>query len=72
MRVGMPLGRGVLDTALCDKVSVTCSRTVVFSVSSTNKTDHHDITEILLRVVLNTINLNPFGSHLQTEFTYKN
>ena len=24
-------------------------------VSSTNKTDHHDITEILLKVVLNTI-----------------
>jgi hypothetical protein len=23
-------------------------------VSSTNKTDHHDITEILLKVVLNT------------------
>jgi hypothetical protein len=27
-------------------------------VSSTNKTDHHDITEILLKVVLNTITLN--------------
>jgi hypothetical protein len=26
-------------------------------VSSTNKTDHHDITEILLKVVLNTIYL---------------
>ena len=26
-------------------------------VSSTNKTDHHDITEILLKVVLNTISL---------------
>jgi hypothetical protein len=25
-------------------------------VSSTNKTDHHDITEILLKMVLNTIN----------------
>jgi len=34
---------------------------VVFSgtpVSSTNKTDNHDITEILLKVVLNTITLN--------------
>jgi hypothetical protein len=34
---------------------------VVFSafsaVSATNKTDRHDITEILLKVVLNTINL---------------
>jgi hypothetical protein len=26
-------------------------------VSSTNKTDHHDITEILLKVALNTIAL---------------
>ena len=37
---------------------MTCSR---FSpgtpVSSTNKTDHHDIAEILLKVVLNTITL---------------
>jgi hypothetical protein len=29
-----------------------------FPVSSTNETDHHDITEILLKVVLNTINHN--------------
>ena len=27
-------------------------------VSSTNKTDHHDITDILLKVALNTIKLN--------------
>jgi hypothetical protein len=27
-------------------------------VSSTNKTDNHDITDILLKVALNTINLN--------------
>jgi hypothetical protein len=26
-------------------------------ISSTNKTDHHDIAEILLKVVLNTITL---------------
>jgi cobalamin-dependent methionine synthase I len=37
---------------LCDKsLSVTCGRSVV---SSTNKTDRHDITEILLKVALNT------------------
>ena len=30
----------------------------VLRVSSTNKTDHHDITEILLKVALNTVNLN--------------
>jgi hypothetical protein len=38
---------------------VTYDRLVVFSghsVSSTNKTDHHDITEIFLKVALNTIN----------------
>ena len=28
-------------------------------VSFTNKTDHHDITEILLKVMLNTINQPP-------------
>ena len=28
-------------------------------VSFTNKTDRHDINEILLKVALNTINLNP-------------
>ena len=42
------------------KFSVTCGRTVVFSgtpVSSTNKTDGHDATEILLKVTLNTIKL---------------
>jgi hypothetical protein len=34
-------------------MSVTCYRLVVFS---TNKTDRHDITEILLKVALSTIN----------------
>jgi hypothetical protein len=29
-------------------------------VSSTNKTNCHDITEILLKVVLNTITLTPY------------
>ena len=35
-------------------LSVTCDRSVVFS-GSTNKIDRHDITEILLKVVLNNI-----------------
>jgi hypothetical protein len=30
-------------------------------VSSTNKTDHHNITEILLKVALNTITLTLIG-----------
>ena len=55
------LRRGELDTTLCDKVCqwlATCRR---FSpVSSTNKTDRHDITEIVLKVALSTINLNRF------------
>jgi hypothetical protein len=36
------------------------------SVSSTNKTDHHDISEILLKVTLNTITQNPLISHTTT------
>ena len=36
-------------------LSVTCDRSVVFSGSYTNKTDHHDIIEILLKVAFNTI-----------------
>ena len=31
-------------------------------VSSTNKTDHHDKVEILLKVALNTINLKMFST----------
>ena len=37
-------------------------------VSSTNKTDRHDMTEILLKVALSTINLNP--NPLFKVFTY--
>jgi hypothetical protein len=52
---------GVLDTTLCDEVCQGLAAGRWFSpgtlVSSTNKTDHHDITEILLKVVLNTITL---------------
>ena len=55
--------RSVFNTTLCDKV---CQRLAIcwwFSpstpVSSTNKTDHHNITEILLKVALNTINPTP-------------
>jgi hypothetical protein len=32
-------------------------------VSSTNKTNHHDITEILLKVALNTITLTLYSVH---------
>jgi len=49
---------GVLDTTLCDKVYQWLAAGQWFSpVSSNNKTDRHDITEILLKVALNTITL---------------
>jgi hypothetical protein len=56
-----PLRRGLLDTTLGDQVCQSLAADQCFSldtpVSSTNKTDHHDINEILLKVVLNTITL---------------
>ena len=53
-----------VNTTLCDKICQWLSAGRWFSpVSSTNKTDCHDITEILLIVVLNTINQNPLISH---------
>jgi hypothetical protein len=62
-----PLRPGVLDITLCDKVCQWLATGWWFSsgtpVSSTNKTNRHDITEILLKVALNTITLTltPFG-----------
>jgi hypothetical protein len=50
----------VLDTTLCDKFVSDLRQVGGFYpgtlVSSTNKTDRHNIAEILLKVVLNTIN----------------
>ena len=55
----MQLRRGALDTTLCDKVCWRLAASLWFSqitsVSSNNKTDLHDITELLLKVALNTI-----------------
>jgi hypothetical protein len=46
--------KGLPDTTLCDKVCQRLATDQWFSrgtlVSSTNKTDRHDITEILLKV----------------------
>ena len=51
----------LLDTTLCDKICHYLATGQLFSpgtpVSSTNKTDHHEITEILLKVALNTLTL---------------
>jgi hypothetical protein len=51
----------VLNTTLCDKVCYWLAAGHWFSpVSSTNKTDCHYITEILLKVALNIIPLTPW------------
>ena len=59
--VRTPLRRGVLDTTLNDKVCHWLATGRWFfpdtPVSSTNKTDRHDITEILLKVALNITTL---------------
>ena len=56
------LWRGVLDTALSDEVCQWLSggrwSSPSTPVSSTNKTDRHDIPDILLKVALNTITIN--------------
>jgi hypothetical protein len=55
--------RGILNTILCDIVCQLLATGRWFSqctpVSSTNSTDHHDITEILLKVALKTITPRP-------------
>jgi hypothetical protein len=63
--------QGVLDTTLCDKVCQWLATGQWLSpstlVSSTNKTDQYNITEILLKVALNTINqTEPYSLRLST------
>jgi hypothetical protein len=52
---------GLLDTTICDKVCQWLAAGRWFSpgtpVSSTNKTDRHDIAEILIKVAIYTISL---------------
>jgi hypothetical protein len=59
--VWIPLRRSVVDTTLCDKICQWLATGRWFSlgtsVSSTNKTDSQDITELLLKVTLSTITL---------------
>ena len=58
MWVRILLRRGIIDTTLCDKVCHWLATGRWFSpgspISSINKTDRNDITETLLKVVLNT------------------
>ena len=65
--------RGVLDATLCDEVCqwLATGRWVFpgTPISFTNKTDCHDITEILLKVMLNTITpvqYNQFSTYLNS------
>ena len=62
--VRIPLRQVILETTLCDKICQWLATGWWFSpgtlVSSTNKTDHHDIIEILLKLALSTITLTPF------------
>ena len=61
--VQIPFSPGVLDTTLCDEICQWLVAGQWFSlgtpISSINKTDCHDMTKILLKVVLNTITLTP-------------
>ena len=52
--VQIPLRRGMLDATLYDKVNQWLPTTLV---SSSNKTDRHDITEVVLKVALNNTTL---------------
>ena len=73
--VRIPLKRGVLDAKLCDKVCQTLAGRW-FSpgtpVSSTNKTDRHDIPEMLLKVALNTITLTLTIIHIHVTLIISN
>jgi len=64
-----PLRRSVLDTILC-KICQWLAAGQWFStgtpVSSTNKTNSHDITQILLKMALNTITLTLPKLHMRT------
>ena len=76
LRVRIPFKRGVLDITLCDKVWQLIVAGWWFSpVSSTNKTGRHDITEILLKVALNTITITvkwKWRPVLKSNFLYIN
>ena len=71
------LWRDVLDTTLCDEICQWLATGRCFypgnPVSSTNKTDRHDITEILLNVALITITLTLYILWIaEYNFVFKN
>ena len=67
--VRIPLRRGVLDSTLCDKVCQWLAAGRWFSpvtaVSSSKKTERHEIAETLLKGVLNAITITPFPSTVE-------
>ena len=71
--VWIPIRRGVLGTTLCDKFCQWLAAGRWFSpstpVASVNKTDRHNITEILFKVALNIITLT-FGILTDTEYEF--
>ena len=68
--VQIPFRRGVLDTRLCDKICQWLASGRWFSpgtpLSSSNKTDRHEITEILLNTIKQTKAIIP--SNVQSMF----
>jgi len=68
------LGRSALDTTLCDKVCQWIAAGRWFSpgtpVSSTSKTDRHDMSEIFLKMALKTI--TPLVIYLHCDLLYTN
>jgi hypothetical protein len=59
--IRIPLRRGVLDTALCDKVTACRWFSPGIPVSSTNKTYRHNINEILLSLQQLLLKNSSFG-----------
>jgi hypothetical protein len=68
--IRISLKQEVVDTTLCDKICQRLAAGLWFSpVSTTNKTDRHNVTEILLKVALKTI--TPTLTHSLTEHKIK-
>jgi hypothetical protein len=67
------LDQGEVCNFMWQRLPVTCDRSVGFCqdppVSSTNKTDRHDIAEILLKVALNTITQTKNDSFFECQFS---
>jgi hypothetical protein len=74
LRVRIPLRRCMFYTTLCDKVCqcLATGRCLSLStqISSNNKTDRHEITEILLKFVLSTITITP-PANTYPRFSFK-